>query len=85
MLEGTLCLFLNLSISEKERRGFEPPSPVKDYTLSKRAHSASMRPLHIKRLAYLWLIAILHPWCQFLTKELVFKLSLYSIDELTFF
>lgn len=42
----------------KERRGFEPPSPVKDYTLSKRAHSASMRPLHIKRLAYLRLIAI---------------------------
>ena len=52
MLEGTLCLFLNLSISEKERRGFEPPSPVKDYTLSKRAHSASMRPLHIKRLTH---------------------------------
>ena len=58
MLEGTLCLFLNLSISEKERRGFEPPSPVKDYTLSKRAHSASMRPLHIKRLAINRLIVI---------------------------
>ena len=81
MLEGTLCLFLNLSISEKERRGFEPPSPVKDYTLSKRAHSASMRPLHIKRLAYLWLIAI---FFIIFTKELVFKLSLNSVDDLTF-
>ncbi len=29
-----------------ERGGFEPPKPVKVYSLSKRAHSTTMRPLH---------------------------------------
>ena len=35
-----------------------PGVMIEDYTLSKRAHSASMRPLHIKRLAINRLIVI---------------------------